>query len=100
MAYMKQTGLPLSFALLLIISSSGLQAEEDPYAIANGHPFEDFVFDTAGGLTDSEMANMRAQGFQMPPVEIGVILWDEVDSITRPKAQLTNTDDTITVTVE
>lgn len=97
---MKQTWLPLRFALLLIIGSSGLQAEEGHFSSANSQPFEDFVVDSAGGLTDSEMANMRAQGFHMPPVETGVILWDEVDSITRPKAQLTNTDGAITVTVE
>ncbi len=97
---MKQTRLPLSFALLLIISSSGLQAEAGRHSISSSDPSENFAVETASSLTDSDLANMRAQGFHMPPVETGVILWDEVDTINRPKAQVTNTDGAITVTVD
>ena len=51
-------------------------------------------------LHDTDLSTMRGQGFKMPEFDIGVILWDEVDSGAKPKTHHSSGDGAFTVTVE
>lgn len=51
-------------------------------------------------LHDTELSTMRAQGFQLPEFDIGVILWDEVDNGSSPKPHQVGNDGVISITVE
>jgi hypothetical protein len=99
---MKTNLTSLVITVLLSTFHGVLLAEDSLQPLPAGHPLyeiEEFVINHEGQLSEDEMSQMRAQGFQMPALQMGVILWDEVDNNTRPKAQLTNTDGSITVTV-
>lgn len=89
-------------ALLTTISGVSL-AENNFYSRSDSHPLfehDEFMVHTTGQVSETALSNMRGQGFQMPDVQIGVILWDDVDGINRPKGGVNHTGGAITVTVE
>ncbi|MTI62897.1 hypothetical protein [Methylophaga sp.] len=87
-------------ALLMIISGSVVADGDDVYAPPADHPFNEFLLNTSRLINDSEMSAMRAQGVQIPTIETGVILWDEVDNISRPKTHFSQHGSAISISVE
>lgn len=73
---------------------------DDSSALFNLTSLNDATAPSPALIQDTALSHIRGQGFQMPDIHTGVILWDEVDSGQKPKNQYMGTDGVISIKVK